>query len=69
MKSGPLLELDFGALALFFGVPAKHGITVLETYFFAVAVNDAVRVVKEIIGVDEGDADFVVGGPIGSVSV
>lgn len=64
VEARPLLELDFGALPLLLAVPPQHRITVLETDFFAVSLDDAVWIVKEIISVDEGNADLTLAGAV-----
>jgi len=60
MESFPFLEGGFGSLVVVLGVPVQHFRGVVDTDFLAVSFNDTLWVVKEIIGVDDCDADFSV---------
>lgn len=58
MEPTPLLKLHLRTLTFFLRIPAEHRVGVLETDFFAIAFDNAVWVVKEVVRVDECDANL-----------
>jgi len=58
MEALPLLKSIFGALVIVFGVPVQHVWGEVDTNFLAVGGDNALRIVQEIVCVDDSDADF-----------
>ena len=58
VEARPLLKCSLGKFVRLFGIPNQHFRSVVDTNFFAIGLNDTSWVVKQIIRVNDGDADF-----------
>lgn len=70
MEPFPFLERRFSNLVVFFRVPLEHGGVVFNAHAAAECLDHGLRVVEEIVRVDDADFDvlaLVTVGPVGNV--
>lgn len=60
VESPPLLESNLSTLVVLFDVPIEHFWAVFNANFLTVGFNYTLRVVQEIISIDDSNADFTV---------
>ena len=67
METVPLLELVFGEVVSLVRVPVEHGLEVFDAHGFTIRLEDALRIVEQVVGIDDTNLD--VGGSSRSVAV
>lgn len=60
MKASPLLESILGSLVIFLGIPVQHFGAVLDADLLAIGRYNALRVVEQIVCINDSDADLAI---------
>lgn len=60
MKALPFLKRIPSSLMRLFSVPDQHFGIILDSDFLAISFDDGFGVIQEIVGVDDGDANFTI---------
>lgn len=60
VESGPLLKCILGALLALLISPFQHLRAVVNAYFLAKSLDDAIGIIQQIVGINDRDTDFSV---------